>query len=335
VVIISFLLSTNNILTTLQSVLGRDHVLSVGAGGLVGSQITTNTDIELRSPGFFTVVTGSASFSVICLIFLMSSFAIALPMHTIYLRSFALLSLPMAIARTISRSFLFLILTVSVTWIPFLLRVRFFLWVLVIAFLLLFLGFYAPALMSTFADGYSNFERRISNAGGVSEGILARFFSSFYLHEGGGTDSLFFHLTSWVRSDSLAGLFGYGLGFSGPLFRFSQGIRDTAYGFVIVDSNRFTIGETFYPSLLADIGIINMPIYFWLIVNSVRVFLRSFPIFPLVVSRAYVLASFIAFILAIVNPTVPYFRPVSIFFFSISVLTPFVCQFLFDPKAGD
>ena len=333
VVITSFLASLNNILTTMQSVLGRSHILSVGAGGVLEGQIKTNTEIELRSPGLFTFVLGSAGFSAICIIFLLSSFSIALPRHTNILRSFALLSLPMAIARSISRSFLFLILSVSVPWIQFLIRARFLLWALIIALLLFFLGLSSPGMIETFAEGYSNFERRITDAGGVSEGIIARFFSSFYLHEGGGTDSLFFHIAPWVRSDPLAGLFGYGLGFSGPLFRFSQGINDTAYGYVYVENNEFIIGETFYPSLLSDIGIINMPIYFWMIFSLVKVFLRSFPFFPLVISRAYVHGSCIAFILAIVNPTTPYFRPLSVFFFSASVLTPFVCQALFDPKA--
>lgn len=331
--ITSLLLLINNILTVMQSVLGRSHVLSVGAGGILEGQIRTNTEIELRSPGFFTFVLGSAGFSAICIIFLLSSFAVSLPKHTNILRSFSLLSLPMAIVRSISRSFLFLILSVSVPWIQYLIRVRLLLWAPIIALLLLFLGLSFPGMIETFADGYINFDRRIADAGGMGEGIVARFFSSFFLHEGGGTDSLFFHLTSWIRNDSLAGLFGYGLGFSGPLFRFSQGIKDTAYGYVYVDGNEFIVGETFYPSLLSDIGSINMLIYLWMIVNLVRVFLKSFPIFPLAISRAYIHGSYLAFILAIVNPTTPYFRPLSVFFFSASVLTPFVCQVLFDPKA--
>jgi hypothetical protein len=333
VAITSLLSFVNNILTTMQSVLGRSHVLSATAGGVLDAQIATNTEIELRSPGFFTFVLGNAGFSAICIIFLLSSFSIALPQHTIILRSFALLSLPMAVARSISRSFLFLVLSVSVPWIQFLIRARFLLWALIIALLLLFLGLSFPGMIETFAEGYSNFERRITDAGGVSEGIVARFFSSFYLHEGGGTDSLFFHLVAWLRSDLLAGLFGYGLGFSGPLFRFSQGIKDTAYGYVYVENNEFIVGETFYPSLLSDIGIINLFIYFWMVVNLVKVFLRSFPFFPLIISRAYVHSSYIAFILAIVNPTTPYFRPLSVFFFSASILTPFVCQILFDSKS--
>ncbi len=333
VAITSLLSLANNILTTMQSVLGRSHVLSATAGGAVDAQIATNTEIELRSPGFFTFVLGNAGFSAICIIFLLSSFSIPLPKHTIILRSFSLLSLPMAVVRSISRSFLFLVISVSLPWIQFLIRARFFLWALVIALFFLLASLSSPGMIETFAEGYSNFERRMTEAGGVSEGIVVRFLSSFYLHEGGGNDSLFFHLVPWVRSDPLAGLFGYGLGFSGPLFRFSQGIKDTAYGYVSVENNEFIIGETFYPSLLSDIGIINLLIYFWMIINLVRVFLRSFPIFPFSLSRAYVHASYIAFILAIVNPTTPYFRPLSVFFFIASVLTPSVCRVLFDPNA--
>jgi hypothetical protein len=317
----------------MQSVLGRSHVLSVGAGGVVEAQIRTNTDIELRSPGFFSFVLGSAGFSVICLIFLLSSFSISLPKYTTILRSFALLSLPMAVARSISRGFLFLILPVSVPWTQFLIRARLFIWLPIIALFILFFGLSFPGTIEIFAEGYSNFVRRITDAGGVSEGIVARFLSSLYLHESGGADSLFFHLIPWVRNDPLAGLFGYGLGFSGPLFRFSQGIQDAAYGYVHVDNITFLIGETFYPSLLSDIGIVNMLIYLWLIVGMIRVFMRAFPILPLVVSRAYVHSSYIAFMLALVNPTTPYFRPHSLLFFSASVLTPFVCQILFDPKS--
>lgn len=335
VAITSLLLFINNILTTMQSVLGRSHVLSVGAGGVVEGQIRTNTEIELRSPGFFAFVLGSAGFSTICMIFLLSSFPTPLPRHTIILRSFALLSLPMAVARSISRGFLFLILSVGVPWIQFLIRARFFLWASIIALLLLLFSLTSPGTIEIFAEGYSNFGRRITDAGGVGEGIVSRFISSLYLHEGGGTDSLFFHLASWVRSDPLAGFFGYGLGFSGPLFRFSQGFKDTAYGYVYVDNNQFIVGETLYPSLLSDIGIVNILIYFWMIVNLVRIFVLSFPFLPFAISRAYVHSSYIAFMLAIINPTTPYFRPHSLFFFSASVLTPFVCQVLFDPKLAE
>lgn len=332
VVITSLLLLINNILTVMQSVLGRAHVLSVGAGGVVEGQIRTNTEIELRSPGFFSFVLGSAGFSAICLIFLLASFSIVLPRFTTIVRSAALLSLPMAVVRSISRGFLFLILSVAVPWFQFLTRSRFFIWAPIIALLVLFMALSSPGMMETFAQGYGNFERRITDSGGVSEGIFGRFFSSLYLHEGGGTDSLFFHLMPWVRSDSLSAIFGYGLGFSGPLFRFSQGIKDTAYGYVYVEDNQFIVGETFYPSLLSDIGILNFLIYLWLVLNLFRLFMRSFHFFPLAATRAYVHCSYIAFVLAIVNPTTPYFRPHSLFFFSASVLTPFVCQLLFDRK---
>lgn len=326
--ITSLLFLANNILSIAQSVLGRSHFLSASAGGALDAQIATNTAIELRAPGFFTFVLGSANFSAICTIFLLSSFLVVVPIRASFLRALALLSFPLAIARSISRGFLFLILTIVLPWIRFVITTRVVIALLFLVSSFLVLSYLQPNLFDLLNDGLANFQQRIDDAEGVTDGILVRFVNSFTAHLADGKDSLFFNLLPWFRTDPFSMLFGLGLGFSGPLFRFSQGIPGI-YGFIYVNGKEFLLGETFYPSLLAELGVVNMALYFWLVVNSVRFFLRSFPLLPFVRSRVYVHASFIALILALVNPTTPYFRPLTVLFLSSTVLTPFVCQSLF------
>lgn len=326
--ITSLLFLANNILSIAQSVLGRSHILSASAGGALDAQIQTNTAIELRAPGFFTFVLGSANFSAICTIFLLSSFLVVLPLRASILRALAFLSFPIALARSISRGFLFLILTIILPWIRFVITPRVVIAVLFLVSSFLVTSYLYPNLFDLLYDGLANFQQRIDDAEGVADGILIRFANSFTAHLADGKDSLFFNLVPWFRTDSFSMLFGLGLGFSGPLFRYTQGIPGI-YGFIYVNGKEFLLGETFYPSLLAELGVINITFYFWLVLNSIRFFLKSFPLLPFVISRVYVHASFIAFILALVNPTTPYFRPLSVIFLSTSVLTPFVCQFLF------
>lgn len=326
--IISILFFTNNILSIAQSILGRSHFLSASAGGALDAQIRTNTAIELRAPGFFTFVLGSANFSAICTIFLLSSFLVVLPVRASILRSLAFLSFPIALARSISRGFLFLILTVILPWIRFIITPRVVFAVLFLISSFLVLSYLYPNLFDLLNDGLANFQQRIDDADGVTDGVIIRFIDSFFAHIAYEKDSLFFNLLPWFRDDSFSMLLGLGLGYSGPLFRFSQGISDI-YGFINVNGKVFLLGETFYPSLLAELGVVNIALYFWLVVNSIRFFLRSFPLLPFIRSRVYVHASFIAFILALVNPTTPYFRPLSVLFLSATVLTPFVCKYLF------
>jgi hypothetical protein len=195
--------------------------------------------------------------------------------------------------------------------------------------LILFIVFlsFSPGSLDLFRDGLDNFDKRIVDSGGIQEGILIRFFNALFIDAGGGSESLLTNLGPWFRNDPLAMLFGYGLGFSGPLFRFVQGAQDTAYGFVQFDGRQFLVGETFSSSLVAELGVINLVFYFWLAINTLRSFVKTFPLLPLASSPAYVYAVFLALLLQFVTP---YFRPAAVMSFTLWVLTPHVCWLLFS-----
>ena len=329
IVLISSLFFLNNLLSVVQSVVGQSHFLSIGAGGSFDAQIGTNTGIELRAPGFFTFVTGNAAFSLICVVFLLSSLGCRISARIQIIRILSLLSLPFALARSVSRLFLFSLLVVVLPFLTRMLKPKVFLSLLLVTFLLSIFLYFSPVALDLLLDGIYNFETRIVDAGGIADGIVVRFFNSFFLDAGGGAETLFSNLGPWFRSDPFAMLFGYGLGFSGPLFRFVQGAQDTAYGFVQFDGRQFLVGETFYSSLLAEIGLVNLAFYFWLVINMLRAFVAAFPLQPLTSSRAYVYAVLLAVLLALVTP---YFRPAAVLSFSLWALMPHVCRLLFSPK---
>lgn len=326
---VSSLFFFNNLLSIIQSVLGRSHFLSIGAGGAFDAQIGTNTAIELRAPGFFTFATGNAAFSIICLVFLLASLGYRAGLLVNLIRLLAFLSLPIALARSISRLFLFSLLVVVLPFSSLLLWRKTLISLLISSGVFIIFLFVFPGVQDLLLDGLFNFETRISDAGGVADGIIARFFNTLFLDAGGGGETLFTNLGPWYRNDPFAMLFGYGLGFSTPLFRFAQGAQETAYGFVQFDGRQFLLGETFYSSLLAELGVVNLVVYFWLAINTLRVFLRNFPLQPLTASRTYIYAVFAALLLAF---STPYFRPAAVLSFCLWALTPHVCQLLFSPR---
>jgi len=329
IAVVSILFFLNNLLSVIQSIVGRSHFLSVGAGGAFDAQIGTNTGIELRAPGFFTFATGNAAFSVICVVFLLASLGCRTGAQTKLIRTLALLSLPFALARSISRLFLFNLLVVVIPFLTRLLKPKAFLSLLLITSVFSIFLFFSPGTLDLLLDGILNFEKRIVDAGGVADGIVARFFNTLFLDAGGGAETLFTNLGPWFVSDPLSMLFGYGLGFSGPLFRFAQGAQDTAYGFVQLDGRQFLVGEAFYASLLAELGVVSLAVYFWLAISTMRVFVNNFPLQPLAASRSYVYAVFLAILLAF---TTPYFRPAAVLSFSLWALMPHVCKLFFSPK---
>ena len=319
---VAILLMGNSLLSVAQSVLGRSHVLSAGAGGDVDVQIATNTAIELRAPGFFTFVTGSISFSVIAFIFLMGSFGFAVSRRTELLRLLALLGLPIAIVRSISRQFLFNLLVAAFPYLRIFARARFILSLFLLALVATLAIFILPDLQNLLYEGYVNFQMRFSDAGGLIEGIILRFFNSLYI-DPSGSGSLINSFEPWMASDPLSALFGYGLGYSSPLFRFVQGSASTDYGYLTIGGNTFILGETAFNSLFADLGLLGLLSYLALLIQASIFFLRKFPPFPLTAANAPNLSAFLIFLVAI---TGTYFRPATIFYTSLIVLTPAICS---------
>ena len=321
---VAMLLIANSILSVAQSVLGRSHFLSVGAGGALDSQIGTNTAIELRAPGLFTFVVGSASFSVIAFIFLMGSLGFAVSKRTEFLRLLSLLLLPIALLRSISRQFLFNVLLAALPFIRILTRARFILSALGLSLVAILALFFLPALQELSTEGYVNFVQRFTEAGGLIDGIVLRFFNQLF-SDPTESGSLITSFGSWFADDPLAALFGYGLGFSSPLFRFVQGSSDSAYGFIIVDGKSFLLGETAFSSLFADLGLFGLLSYLALLIQAFFLFLRKFPPLPLTAVRAPNFSSFLIFLISLNSV---YFRPSSVFYTSLIVLTPAVCTLL-------
>jgi hypothetical protein len=329
IALVATLLIANSILAVAQSVLGRSHFLSVGAGGALDSQIGTNTAIELRAPGLFTFVVGSASFSVIAFIFLMGSLGFAVSKRTELLRLLALLLLPIAVVRTISRLFVINLLFGGLPYISLLKRARFILSALVLFLVATLLLVFVPTLQDLVTEGYVNFVTRFTDADGLIDGIILRFFTQLY-SDPTESGSLITSFSSWFVNDPLAALFGYGLGFSSPLFRFVQGSSDTAYGFIIVDGKSFLLGETAFSSLFADLGLFGLLSYLALLIQTSFLFLRKFPPLPLTVARAPNLSFFLIFLISLNSV---YFRPSSVFYTSLIVLTPAV-RTLLSSSAG-
>lgn len=330
IILVSILFLTNNLLSIVQSVVGRDHILSVGAGGALDAQIRTNTEIELRAPGFFTFINGNVLFSCISLLFLMASLSKPnVGPYAKLIRSVAFLSFPLTLVRSISRLYLFQSLIVSTPFIGLFFNYRssiVYLAFIVFCFIALF---YIPNLQHIFHDGLYNFSQRIDDSGGISEGIIMRFFNTLFFDAGGGSETLFANIFPWILYDPLASFFGYGVGFSSPLHRFLSNYEDTSYGYIFLDGRSFLIGENFFSSLLADIGIIGFALYVLFLFNSILLFLRKFSLMPILSSKAYVYASFVLLLLAF---TAPYSRPANSMSFTLVVLTPFVCEMLFSPR---
>jgi hypothetical protein len=327
--IVAFISLINNLLSVVQSILGRSHFLSVGAGGSLDAQIGTNTEIELRAPGLFTYVSGNALFSLVCFIFLMASLGSNVSYRSSIIRLFALASLPISIVRSISRFFVFAMLTVFIPFSTLFLRKAFALGSALLLIIFLLLSPFLTFLQDVVLEGFINFQKRILDTGGLQEGVFARFFSSIVTDHAGSNSSLITNLPSWISSDPLAAFFGYGLGFSSPLFRFVMRF-DENYGFVTVDGNRYLVGENASTSLLADIGIIGFCIYLVLIIVSLSAFFKKYPIFPFTTSRAFAFSCFLALAIAV---NLIYCRPANALYTSSVALTPSVCSILFNgPK---
>ena len=158
IVFVSCLFFLNNLLSILQSVLGRSHFLSVGAGCAIDAQIRTNTAIELRAPGFFTFATGNAAFSVICMVFLLASLGYRAGLRVNLIRMLAFLSLPIALARSISRLFLFSLLVILLPFSRLLLRPKTAISILISFFVFFILLFVSPRTQNLFQDGLSHLE---------------------------------------------------------------------------------------------------------------------------------------------------------------------------------
>jgi len=327
--LVSILLLLNSTLAVVQSVLGRSHLLSAAAGGALDAQISTNTAIELRAPGLFTFIVGSANFSIICFMFLISSFLCTVSKRASLFRFLALASLPVAVIRSISRVFLFGLIVVGAPYASLLPRLRAAL--IGFAFLLfcLILIYILPDFRLLVEDGYTNFSVRVSESGGVGEGIVSRFFETLFSDAYGSDSALINNIGLWLSIDPLSALFGFGLGFSSPLFRFVKGEQYVDYGFISLDGQEFMLGETAFTSLLADMGIVGISAYIFLVIKVYVVFLKKFPVLPLTQTRAFALCSILALTLSY---NYVYFRPSNFLFSSSIMLTPFACNSLINSK---
>jgi hypothetical protein len=319
---VSILLLLNSILLVFQSVLGRNHFLSIGAGGIFGAQLSTNTEIEIRAPGLFTFINGSSNFSVVCVIFLFSSILTSVSSRSALFRSLALLSLPIAVIRSISRTFAATVLIVSLPWIRYL----FGLTSLIVFSIFSFVCFLSYDLSFLLSEGVLSFQKRINDANGIYDGFLLRFFSTLFSDFGGSDSSLFSLLPKWLSSDPLAAVFGSGLGFSSPLYRFFSS-PDTSYGFLNIDGSSVLLGEMASTTILYEIGIFGFVAYLYLIFSFFSIFFRKF--FPKRSSAGsnYFVSSFFALAFSF---SYIYFRPANFLFTSSLVLTPFACSLLFD-----
>ncbi len=331
IALVSLIMLVNNIISIFQSILGKFHPLSVGAGGMLGAQIGTNTAIELRSPGLFTFATGNANFSIVCTLFLLASFGFKTYANLpALIRLLALLTLPISIIRSVSRTFLFGIILVLSPFLGSLLRYKALIILASFFFLCLLLYIFIPNLDLLLTDGISNFMLRILDAGGIYEGVVVRFFQSFISDAGGSDAYLINNLGYWFDADPLSMFFGYGLGFSTPLFRFVAGLDDTAYGFINLNGSSFLVGETAITSLLADIGLIGLVLYIIMVCGCIRLFLQRYRSLRINTSRAFALGSFLTLLYAF---TLPYFRPANFLFLTSAVLLPSVCSFLFKSQS--
>lgn len=324
IVVISAIVLFNNILTIIQSGLSRYDWLNAGAGGEVG-QIATNTAIDIRAPGLFTFINGNSTYSVIALIFLLSSFFAASSTRiAASLRLMALLSLPLAIVRSISRTYLFTFLIIIVPFLRYFKRKSFLLSFLVLISLFAFLLILNPNIQTLALDGLENFQSRVEGAGGLQEGLLQRFLDNF-IGDGAG-NSLFYYIAEWFQHDPFASLLGLGIGSATPLFSYISGNQGATYSFIILSGKSFTIGELGLVTLLSETGVINFIFLIWLSFNFFCEYLRKFPLRIFQLSSSASFSCFTLFLLlAIWNP---YYRPFSIFGSSLAVLTSFVCKYL-------
>jgi hypothetical protein len=323
--VVSVVFFVNNIITVIQSLVGKDHFLSVGAGGELGVQLTTNTAIELRAPGLFTFVTGNAGFSTIVTIFLLGSFVVPVSHWISLVRLLALGSLPASLLRSISRTFLFITLLVTAPFLTLIRSLRHFLPVFLALSLLLLLFVISPFSSSFLFDGFVQFQQRISDAGGVSDGIIQRFLSSFWLDAGGSEASLFQSFTDWFDENPLPALFGNGLGTASKLFRFSTSSSNLSYGFMNVGGKEILLGENGLSSAFSELGFINFFFYLWFLLS---VYKHYFMIFPFSLSSYSAPASWACLFSLTYWLTVIYSRPSTLFAVSCSILTAFVCLYL-------
>lgn len=327
IAVFSLLLLANSVLMVLQSVLGGSHPLSVGAGGVLDAQIGTNTSIQIRAPGLFTFTVAAGLFAIHSSIFLLSTFGKApTSMGLLGLRYVALLSMPVALIRSISRHFLFSSFVVFAPFVPQLFRLAVALRLLAIFLLILLLSFLLPDLRALVLDGANNFSLRLVEAGGFFQGILVRFYGSLFSDAAGSDASLLGSFLQWFDEDPLSACFGFGLGYSSPLYRYVQGYQDTSYGFVSVGGRDYLVGETALPSLLADVGMVNLLFAVILFLNIVILFFRRFRPFSFRGTARALMQS--SFFLILVPFNQVYFRPSSVFPAACAMLLPIVLCFL-------
>lgn len=327
IVLLSLLLLVNNLLMVAQSLLPASHILSSGVGGVLEAQSSTNTQIQIRAPGLFAFNVSAGLFNLNVTIFLLATLrraSLSLPFRVV--RLLALLSLPLALVRSISRQFLFGFLVVFLPLLPQIGRPRFLLRILLALMVASLATFLLPDLQALIVDGYINFRRRFLDAGGFEQGIIFRFYQTLFSDYVGSDQSLLASFMDWFDSDPLVSFFGNGLGFSSPLFRFVQGSADLAYGFVSIKGKEFLVGETAIPSLFADIGLIGVGVYLWLFVNVILVFVRRFSPGLLRIKNA-IYASSMMLILVPFHQV--YFRPFTILPLTSAFLLPFALHSLF------
>jgi len=322
----SAILTVNNILTIAQSVLGNFHWLSAGTGGELGAQIGTNTAIELRSPGLFTFITGNASFSVISTIFILASMTFALPYWAQLLRLGSLFTLPIAIVRSISRTYFFLAQITLAPFLGYLMRKRFLVAAFTAVVLSSILLTLSPPIQSLIEDGFINFQGRMNDAGGIQEGIINRFINSFWEDAAGSGQGLIGNIIPWLQNDPLSALLGTGLGSSSPLFRFASNDVDTNYGLLSLNGIEIIVGETQISTLIYELGLINIIVYAWFLFGIFRHFRWLYSNYFHKSSRPAFFACLISFIASLYYGT--YFRPGSVFANSSSILTLYACYFL-------
>ena len=239
------------------------------------------------------------------------------------LRAFALLSIPVAVIRSISRTFLAIVIVISLPYITLFKRLQ----PLILLSLFLAVVFVLfPGFGDLIFEGLQNFFRRIDDSSGIQVGIIQRFFYSFVTDAGGSQRSIFLRLPEWLASDPLSALFGYGLGYYSPLFRLVSGSDSVAYGAIDLKDYSIVLGENAFTSLVADVGLIGLLAYGFLLFSLIKIYLRKFPVGLFASARKLNLSAFLALLLAY---SVVYFRPANLLFSCGVALLPLVCQFLF------
>lgn len=271
-VLVASLALINNLLTVFQSLLGKDHWLSATtAGSPLGTQIAANVDkIELRSPGLFSVVNSNATFTCVSLVLLaVPALWMAAPLGgERLLRILAIVSVPVAAIRAVSRTYLLQLAAVLFPLLPSILRPAIFGRLIVFATVIPFLSLLLlPEIQQVVTDGLSSVVLRFSTA----DNLLERVAQIFTTDASGSSRSLLTVLPRWFILDPLSCLCGFGLGLASPLNRFQLGAADPSYGQILVDGYQFLLGENPIFSLLSELGVLGFLSYCWFVIESLRI----------------------------------------------------------------